>query len=126
MIDAYTAAFVSAITPQIFIAIIGGVIGTNISSDIKLYGIRLSILTAIVTLSMVGVASEYMSYKWGTQSIIGHFALGAIVGMAGMRLLDATRLALPDLMHSIIDLAGKSTLELVTALFNKAKKLLGL
>lgn len=126
MIDAYTTAFAAAITPQILIAIIGGVIGTNISSDIKLYGVRLTILTAIVTLSIVGVASEYISYKWQTQSIIGHFAMGGIVGMAGMRLLDAIRLALPDLMHSITELAGKSTLELVTALFNKAKKFLGI
>lgn len=126
MIDAYTAAFVTAITPQIFIALIGGVIGTNISSDVKTYGWRLTVLTAIITQMMVGVSSEYMSVKWGNNSIVGHIFLGAIVGMAGMRLLDAIRLALPDLMHSIIDLAGKSTLELVTALFNKAKKLLGI
>lgn len=126
MIDAYTAAFLSAITPQIFIAIIGGIIGTNISSDVSLYGRRLTVLTALVTLMMVGVSSEYMSVTWDNNSILGHILLGAIVGMSGMRLLDALRLALPDLMHSIIELAGKSTLELVTALFNKVKKFLGI
>lgn len=126
MIDTYTAAFLAAITPQIFVAIIGGIVGTNISSDIQLYGLRLTILTAIITLAMVGVSSEYMSVTWDNHSLLGHLLLGGIVGMAGMRLLDAVRLALPELMHSIIELAGKSTLELVTALFNKAKKILGL
>lgn len=126
MIDIYTAAFLAAITPQIFVAIMGGIVGTNISSDPKLYGLRLTILTAIITLAMVGVSSEYMSINWNNQSLLGHLLLGGIVGMAGMRLLDAIRLALPDLMHSLIELAGKSTLELVTALFNKAKKIIGL
>ncbi|MGP9557227.1 hypothetical protein [Psychrobacter sp. AOP7-A1-24] len=126
MIDTYTAAFLAAITPQIFVAMMGGIVGTNISSDIQLYGLRLTILTAIITLAMVGVSSEYMSVTWGNYSLLGHLLLGGIVGMSGMRLLDALRLALPELMHSLIELAGKSTLELVTALFNKAKKIIGL
>lgn len=124
--DLYIAALISSVTPQVLIAWIGGFIGVNISSDVKMYGYRLTILTAIVTLALVGVASEYLVYKWSTESITGHFALGAMVGMTGMRLLDAIRLALPDLMHSLIDLAGKSVLDLVIALFDKIKSIIGI
>lgn len=123
--DVYTAAFLASLTPQILVALIGGFIGANISSDIKLYGLRLTVLTAIIAIATAGVASEYMLYKWATRSIIGHFALGCLTGMVGMRLLDAIRLALPDFMHSLTDLAGKSTLDLVIAFFKKVKSLLG-
>lgn len=124
--EVYSAAFLAAITPQIFAALIGGFIGVNISSDVKLYGYRLTILTAILVLSIVGVSSEFISYQWGTQSMIGHFCIGGLVGMAGMRLLDAVRIALPDFMTDLTKLAGKSSLEIIVALFKKLRKLIGI
>lgn len=124
--EVYSAAFIAAITPQILAALIGGFIGVNISSDVKMYGYRLTILTAILVLSIVGVVSEFISYKWGTQSIIGHSCIGGLSGMAGMRLLDAVRIALPDFMTELTKLAGKSSLEIIVVLFKKLKKVAGL
>ena len=123
--DVFMVAILSSLTPQTVVAFIGGLIGANISSDAKLYGMRLTILTGVMAVAMSGGASEYVSYKWQVTSIIAHFGVGGLTGMLGMRLLDAVRLALPDLMHKLINLAGKSTLELVEMLFNKVKKLFG-
>lgn len=122
----FTTALSSTLTPQMIMALIGGLIGTNMSSDVKLYGWRLTILTAIISMSLVGVSSEYISYKWGVTSLIGHFAQGCLAGMVGMRLLDAIRLALPDFMHTLASLASKTALELVVDLFNKVRKILKL
>lgn len=124
--EVYSAAFIAAITPQILAALIGGFIGVNISSDVKMYGYRLTILTAILVLSMVGASSEFISYKWEIYSIIGHSCIGGLVGMAGMRLLDAVRIALPDFMTELTKLAGKSSLEIIVVIFKKLKKIAGL
>lgn len=124
--DIYSAAFIAAITPQILVAIIGSFVGVNISSDLKLYGIRLTVMTAIITVAIAALASEYLTIKWQTSSIFAHFVLGGLVGMTGMRALDAIRLALPSLMNSMIDVAGKSTLDLISALFKKLRTFFGL
>lgn len=123
--DVFIVAILSSLTPQTVVAFIGGFIGANISSDIKLYGLRLTILTGVMAVALSGAVSEYIAYKWQVTSLISHFGLGGLGGMAGMRLLDALRLALPDLTYKLINLAGKSSLELVELLFKRVKKLLG-
>lgn len=123
--DIFIVAILSSLTPQMVVAFIGGFIGANISSDIKLYGLRLTILTGVMAVALSGGVSEYIAYKWQVTSLIAHFGLGGLSGMAGMRLLDALRLALPDLTYKLINLAGKSSLELVELLFKRVKKLLG-
>lgn len=124
--DAFIAAFVLAATPQTTFALIGAAIGAYMSSDKATYGVRLTAALWMMTLACAGVASEILTKAKGYDSLFIHLLLGGIVGIIGLRLLDALRLASEDFTTKLVNLASINVLDLAGLAINKLKSIFGL
>lgn len=104
--DEFLTAFAVAFTPQIFIAMVGGLIGAGFSSDVKTYGWKLTAyaLAGAVLISAAVADSLIRYFHLEVVWVLG--VAGLFAGIPSGALMDAIKLASPKLMGHLVDGVG--------------------
>ena len=109
-------------TPQIIFSMIGALVGSLISADVKRYGWRLTILFTIVASVVGGAMSEYLVHE----KILVLFVLNVPTGMMVGTTLDVVRIASPRMIEKLVNTVGDNTVNIVSnAVKNKLESVTG-
>ena len=100
-------------TPQTVFSMLGALVGSLISADVKRYGWRLTILFTIVASVVGGAMSEYLVNEKNIVQIWVLFALNVPTGMVVGTTLDIVRIASPRLIEQVVNKAGDSAAEAI-------------
>ena len=110
-------------TPQTVFSMLGALVGSLISADVKRYGWRLTILFTIVASVVGGAMSEYLAHE---KNIWVLFALNVPTGMVVGTILDVIRIASPRMIEKLINTVGDNTVNIVSsAVKNKLESVTG-
>ena len=113
-------------TPQTVFSMLGALVGSLISADVKRYGWRLTILFTIVAAVVGGAMSEYLVNEKNIVQIWVLFALNVPTGMVVGTTLDVVRIASPRMIEKLINTVGDSTVNIVSsAVKNKLESVTG-
>lgn len=113
-------------TPQTAFSMLGALVGSLISADVKRYGWRLTILFTIVASVVGGAMSEYLVNEKNIVQIWVLFALNVPTGMVVGTTLDVIRIASPRMIEKLINTVGDSTVNIVSnAVKNKLETVTG-
>ena len=113
-------------TPQTVFSMLGALVGSLISADVKRYGWRLTILFTIVAAVVGGAMSEYLANEENIVQIWVLFALNVPTGMVVGTTLDVIRIASPRMIEKLINTVGDSTVNIVSsAVKNKLEGVTG-
>lgn len=123
--DVFITFMQLAITPEAVATILGSLVGAFINSDTKRYGLKLTLLMTILTCSAAGAIGDYVKLQSGNISIFAYIILGGFVGIFGLSLLDAMRIAMPEftkkLVNSITETLILSVVDLIKVFFTTIK-----
>ena len=109
-------------TPQTVFSMLGALVGSLISADVKRYGWRLTILFTIVASVVGGAMSEYLV----NEKIWALFALNVPTGMVVGTTLDVIRIASPRMIEKLVTTVGDNTVNIVSsAVKNKLESVTG-
>ena len=100
-------------TPQTVFSMLGALVGSLISADVKRYGWRLTILFTIVAVVVGGAMSEYLVNEKNIVQIWVLFSLNVPTGMVVGTTLDVVRIASPRLIEQVVNKAGDSAAEAI-------------
>ena len=113
-------------TPQTAFSMLGALVGSLISADVKRYGWRLTILFTIVAAVVGGAMSEYLVNEKNIVQIWVLFALNVPTGMVVGTTLDVVRIASPRMIEKLINTVGDNTVNIVSnAVKNKLESVTG-
>ena len=113
-------------TPQTAFSMLGALVGSLISADVKRYGWRLTILFTIVAAVVGGAMSEYLVNEKNIAQIWVLFALNVPTGMVVGTTLDVIRIASPRMIEKLINTVGDNTVNIVSnAVKNKLEGVTG-
>ena len=113
-------------TPQTVFSMLGALVGSLISADVKRYGWRLTILFTIAATVVGGAMSEYLVNEKNIVQIWVLFALNVPTGMVVGTTLDVIRIASPRMIEKLINTVGDSTVNIVSsAVKNKLEGVTG-
>lgn len=113
-------------TPQTAFSMLGALVGSLISADVKRYGWRLTILFTIVAAVVGGAMSEYLVNEKNIVQIWVLFALNVPTGMVVGTTLDVVRIASPRMIEKLINTVGDNTVDIVSnAVKNKLESVTG-
>lgn len=104
--EIYINALLVALSPQVFFALIGGLIGVGIKSKIEGYNWAYTIFISIGSLIAVGAVSEYLLNKHDLESIFFHMFIAIIVGIIGASILHAFNLFAPQYATKLVAKVG--------------------
>ena len=121
--DEFEMTLALQFTPQTVFSMLGALVGSLISADVKRYGWRLTILFTIVASVVGGAMSEYLVNE---KNIWVLFALNVPTGMVVGTTLDVVRIASPRMIEKLINTVGDSTVNIVSnAVKNKLEIVTG-
>ena len=110
-------------TPQTVFSMLGALVGSLISADVKRYGWRLTILFTIVASVVGGAMREYLAHE---KNIWVLFALNVPTGMMVGTTLDVIRIASPRMIEKLVNTVGDNTVNIVSnAVKNKLESVTG-
>ena len=113
-------------TPQTVFSMLGALVGSLISADVKRYGWRLTILFTIVASVVGGAMSEYLVNEKNIVQIWVLFALNVPTGMVVGTTLDVIRIASPRMIEKLVNTVGDNTVNIVSnAVKNKLESVTG-
>ena len=113
-------------TPQTAFSMLGALVGSLISADVKRYGWRLTILFTIVAAVVGGAMSEYLVNEKNIVQIWVLFALNVPTGMVVGTTLDVIRIASPRMIEKLVNTVGDNTVDIVSnAVKNKLESVTG-
>lgn len=113
-------------TPQTVFSMLGALVGSLISADVKRYGWRLTILFTIVAAVVGGAMSEYLVNEKNIVQIWVLFSLNVPTGMVVGTTLDVIRIASPRMIEKLINTVGDNTVNIVSnAVKNKLESVTG-
>lgn len=113
-------------TPQTAFSMLGALVGSLISADVKRYGWRLTILFTIVAAVVGGAMSEYLVNEKNIVQIWVLFALNVPTGMVVGTTLDVVRIASPRMIEKLVNTVGDNTVNIVSnAVKNKLESVTG-
>ena len=113
-------------TPQTVFSMLGALVGSLISADVKRYGWRLTILFTIVASVVGGAMSEYLVHEKNIVQIWVLFALNVPTGMMVGTTLDVVRIASPRMIEKLVNTVGDNTVNIVSnAVKNKLEIVTG-
>ena len=101
-------------TPQTVFSMLGALVGSLISADVKRYGWRLTILFTIVASVVGGAMSEYLVHEKNIVQIWVLFALNVPAGMVVGTTLDVVRIASPRMIEKLVKTVGDNTVNIVS------------
>lgn len=120
--DEFEMTLALQFTPQTVFSMLGALVGSLISADVKRYGWRLTILFTIVASAVGGAMSEYL----GHEKIWALFALNVPAGMVVGTTLDVVRIASPRMIEKLVNTVGDNTVNIVSnAVKNKLESVTG-
>ena len=113
-------------TPQTVFSMLGALVGSLITADVKRYGWRLTILFTIVASVSGGAMSEYLVYENNIVQIWVLFTINVPTGMVVGTTLDAIRIASPRMIEKLVNTVGDNTVNIVSsAVKNKLESVTG-
>ena len=113
-------------TPQTVFSMLGALVGSLISADVKRYGWRLTILFTIVASVSGGAMSEYLVHEKNIVQIWVLFTMNVPTGMMVGTTLDVIRIASPQMIEKLINTVGDNTVDIVSnAVKNKLESVTG-
>ena len=124
--DEFEMTLALQFTPQTVFSMLGALVGSLISADVKRYGWRLTILFTIVASVVGGAMSEYLVHEKNIVQIWVLFALNVPTGMVVGTTLDVVRIASPRMIEKLVNTVGDSTVDIVSsAVKNKLESVTG-
>ena len=124
--DEFEMTLALQFTPQTVFSMLGALVGSLISADVKRYGWRLTILFTIVASVVGGAMSEYLVHEKNIVQIWVLFALNVPTGMVVGTTLDVVRIASPRMIEKLVNTVGDSTVNIVSnAVKNKLESVTG-
>ena len=122
----FLATIITAFTPQVLFAMLGGFIGALISSDRKRYGWQLSLLFMVVAIFASAGMADYLHTNKKIASIWWMFILNVPLGMVIGATLDAIRITSPRLIEQLVNKLGDGAVSIVgDAIIDKLNAILG-
>ena len=122
----FLATIITAFTPQVLFAMIGGFIGALISSDRKRYGWQLSLLFIVVAVFASAGMADYLHTNKKIASIWWMFILNVPLGMVIGATLDAIRITSPRLIEQLVNKLGDGAVSIIgDAIIDKLNVILG-
>ena len=124
--DEFGVTLALQFTPQTVFSMLGALVGSLISADVKRYGWRLTILFTIVAAVVGGAMSEYLVNEKNIVQIWVLFALNVPTGMVVGTTLDVVRIASPRMIEKLVNTVGDNTVNIVSnAVKNKLESVTG-
>ena len=124
--DEFEMTLALQFTPQTVFSMLGALVGSLISADVKRYGWRLTILFTIVASVVGGAMSEYLVHEKNIVQIWVLFALNVPTGMVVGTTLDVIRIASPRMIEKLVTTVGDNTVNIVSsAVKNKLETVTG-
>ena len=124
--DEFEMTLALQFTPQTVFSMLGALVGSLISADVKRYGWRLTILFTIVASVVGGAMSEYLVHEKNIVQIWVLFALNVPTGMVVGTTLDVVRIASPRMIEKLVNTVGDNTVNIVSnAVKNKLESVTG-
>ena len=124
--DEFEMTLALQFTPQTVFSMLGVLVGSLISADVKRYGWRLTILFTIVASVVGGAMSEYLVHEKNIVQIWVLFALNVPTGMVVGTTLDVVRIASPRMIEKLVNTVGDNTVNIVSnAVKNKLEIVTG-
>ena len=124
--DEFEMTLALQFTPQTVFSMLGALVGSLISADVKRYGWRLTILFTIVASVVGGAMSEYLVHEKNIVQIWVLFALNVPTGMVVGTTLDVVRIASPRMIEKLVNTVGDNTVNIVSnAVKNKLEIVTG-
>ena len=124
--DEFEMTLALQFTPQTVFSMLGALVGSLISADVKRYGWRLTILFTIVASVVGGAMSEYLVHEKNIVQIWVLFALNVPAGMVVGTTLDVVRIASPRMIEKLVNTVGDNTVNIVSnAVKNKLESVTG-
>ena len=124
--DEFEMTLALQFTPQTVFSMLGALVGSLISADVKRYGWRLTILFTIVASVVGGAMSEYLVHEKNIVQIWALFALNVPTGMVVGTTLDVVRIASPRMIEKLVNTVGDNTVNIVSnAVKNKLESVTG-
>ena len=124
--DEFEMTLALQFTPQTAFSMLGALVGSLISADVKRYGWRLTILFTIVASVVGGAMSEYLVHEKNIVQIWVLFALNVPTGMVVGTTLDVVRIASPRMIEKLVNTVGDNTVNIVSnAVKNKLETVTG-
>jgi uncharacterized membrane protein YeaQ/YmgE (transglycosylase-associated protein family) len=121
--DEFEMTLALQFTPQTVFSMLGALVGSLISADVKRYGWRLTILFTIVASVVGGAMSEYLVNE---KNIWALFALNVPTGMVVGTTLDVIRISSPRMIEKLVNTVGDNTVNIVSnAVKNKLESVTG-
>lgn len=122
----FLATIITAFTPQVLFAMLGGFIGALISSDRKRYGWQLSLLFMVVAIFASAGMADYLHTNKKIVSIWWMFILNVPLGMVIGATLDAIRITSPRLIEQLVNRLGDGAVSIIgDAIIDKLNAILG-
>ena len=122
----FLATIITAFTPQVLFAMLGGFIGALISSDRKRYGWQLSLLFIVVAIFASAGMADYLHTNKKIVSIWWMFILNVPLGMVIGATLDAIRITSPRLIEQLVNKLGNGAVSIIgDAIIDKLNAILG-
>ena len=122
----FLATIITAFTPQVLFAMLGGFIGALISSDRKRYGWQLSLLFIVVAIFASAGMADYLYTNKKIVSIWWMFILNVPLGMVIGATLDAIRITSPRLIEQLVNRLGDGAVSIIgDAIIDKLNAILG-
>lgn len=113
--DEFEMTLALQFTPQTVFSMLGALVGSLISADVKRYGWRLTILFTIVASVVGGAMSEYLVHEKNIVQIWALFALNVPTGMVVGTTLDVIRIASPRMIERLVNTVGDNTVNIVSS-----------
>ena len=124
--DEFEMTLALQFTPQTVFSMLGALVGSLISADVKRYGWRLTILFTIVASVVGGAMSEYLVHEKNIVQIWVLFTLNVPTGMVVGTTLDVIRIASPRMIEKLVNTVGDNTVNIVSnAVKNKLESVTG-
>ena len=124
--DGFFTTLTLSFSPQIFFSILGGTLGSIISTDVNRYGWQLSFLFMLAAIMFSAAMGEHLYLTKGIDSIyllaILNIPLGMIVGST----LDVLRIANRPLIERLVNGIGESGVSIIVeSVLRKLRKWFG-
>ena len=124
--DEFEMTLALQFTPQTVFSMLGALVGSLITADVKRYGWRLTILFTIVASVSGGAMSEYLVYENNIVQIWVLFTMNVPTGMMVGTTLDVIRIASPRMIEKLVNTVGDNTVNIVSsAVKNKLESVTG-
>lgn len=123
---------VVAVVPlHIIAALVGSALGCWGNTDKQLYGAKLTFIMGVLTVAGAGALADFLDLDpTKLFSVFFSFLMGGFVGLSGMSLLDALRIASPPFTAKLVKVVSDTLLtqvvSLVADLFAMVRRKVGL